>query len=208
MKLVCVWCALFFLWSTSAKTENITSPNGQLKLNFSLTTQGEPCYELYYKGKTVIKPSKLGLELKDDPGLMNGFVVADTKISTFDETWKPVWGEVNQIRNHYNELAVTLNQTAQDRKIVIRFRVYDEGIGFRYEFPLQRNLNYFVIKEVKCHDVVGIEQKYVKSVLVDKRGKLEIKTYIDELENLKKLQDAKSGLEKLTQDERKALGLE
>ncbi len=147
MKLVCVWCTLFFLWSTSAKTENITSPNGQLKLNFSLTTQGEPCYELYYKGKTVIKPSKLGLELKDDPGLMNGFVVADTKISTFDETWKPVWGEMNHIRNHYNELAVTLNQTAQDRKIVIRFRVYDEGIGFRYEFPLQRNLNYFVIKE-------------------------------------------------------------
>ncbi len=147
MKLIKVWCSLFFLWSTSAMTQNITSPNGQLKLNFSLTTQGEPSYELYYKGKTVIKPSKLGLELKDDPGLMNGFVVADAKTSTFDETWKPVWGEVNQIRNHYNELAVTLNQTAQDRKIVIRFRVYDEGIGFRYEFPLQRNLNYFVIKE-------------------------------------------------------------
>ena len=117
------------------------------RLNFSVNSQGEPVYELFYKGKAVIKPSKLGLELKNDPGLMNGFTLADTQTSTFDETWEPVWGEVKQIRNHYNEMAVTLDQKAQDRNIIIRFRLFDDGLGFRYEFPLQKNLNYFVIKE-------------------------------------------------------------
>ena len=104
-------------------------------------------YELSYKGKEVIKPSKLGLELKDDPGLMDGFTLSDAKTSSFDETWEPVWGEVKQIRNNYNELAITLDQKAQDRKMVIRFRLYNDGLGFRYEFPQQKNLNYFVIKE-------------------------------------------------------------
>lgn len=127
--------------------ESITSPNGLFKLNFSVNAKGEPVYELSYKNKEVVKPSKLGLELKDDPGLMNGFTLAGAKTTTFDETWEPVWGEVKSIRNHYNELAVTLDQKAQDRSIVIRFRLYDDGLGFRYEFPLQKNLNYFVIKE-------------------------------------------------------------
>ncbi len=116
-------------------------------MNFSISPQGEPVYELLYKDKTVIKPSKLGLELKNDPGLMNGFSMTDVKNSTFDETWEPVWGEEKQIRNHYNEMAVTLNQEAEDRYIVIRFRLFDDGLGFRYEFPLQKTLNYFVIKE-------------------------------------------------------------
>lgn len=138
---------LALLMSTAAMAESITSPNGLLKLNFSVNAQGEPVYELSYKDKEVIKPSKLGLELKDDPGLMNGFTLTDAKTSTFDETWEPVWGEVKSIRNHYNELAVTLDQKGQDRNIVIRFRLYDDGLGFRYEFPLQKNLNYFVIKE-------------------------------------------------------------
>ena len=109
--------------------------------------QGEPVYELSYKGKEVIKPSKLGLELKNDPGLINGFTLADIKTSAFDETWEPVWGEVKSIRNHYNEMAVTLNQKAQDRNLIICFRLYNDGLGFRYEFPQQKNLNYFVIKE-------------------------------------------------------------
>ena len=150
MKTICTKLAcllLVLLVGGMAKAESIASPNGQLQLNFSVNAQGEPVYELSYKGKTVINPSKLGLELKNDPGLMNGFTLADAKTSTFDETWEPVWGEVKQIRNHYNELAVTLNQKAQDRNIVIRFRLFDDGLGFRYEFPLQKNLNYFVIKE-------------------------------------------------------------
>ena len=127
--------------------ENIGSPNGQLQLNFAVNLKGEPLYELMYKGKTVIKPSKLGLELKDDPGLMNDFTMTDVKTSSFDETWEPVWGEVKQIRNHYNEMAVTLHQKEQDRDIIIRFRLFDDGMGLRYEFPLQKNLNYFVIKD-------------------------------------------------------------
>lgn len=150
MKSICTKVAFFLLAllvSGVAKAESITSPNGQLQLNFSVNAQGEPVYELFYKGKAVIKPSKLGLELKNDPGLMNGFTIADTQTATFDETWEPVWGEVKQIRNHYNELAVTLNQKAQERNILIRFRLFDDGLGFRYEFPLQKNLNYFVIKE-------------------------------------------------------------
>ncbi len=150
MKAICIKLTCFLLvlfMSSAAMAASITSPNGQLQLNFSVNSQGEPVYELFYKGKAVIKPSKLGLELKNDPGLMNGFTLADTQTSTFDETWEPVWGEVKQIRNHYNEMAVTLDQKAQDRNIIIRFRLFDDGLGFRYEFPLQKNLNYFVIKE-------------------------------------------------------------
>ncbi|WP_321332657.1 glycoside hydrolase family 97 protein [uncultured Bacteroides sp.] len=135
------------LVSMSAMADSLTSPNGLLKLDFSVSEKGEPVYELFYKNKVVIKPSKLGLELKDDSGLMTGFTQTDAKTATFDETWTPVWGEVKQIRNRYNELAVTLEQAAQNRFIIVRFRLFNEGLGFRYEFPAQKNLNYFVIRE-------------------------------------------------------------
>ena len=156
-KLTCFLLALFM--GSAAMAGSITSPNGQLQLNFSVNPQGEPVYELFYKGKAVIKPSKLGLELKNDLGLMNGFTLTDTQTSTFDETWEPVWGEVKQIRNHYNEMAVTLNQKAQDRNIIIRFRLFDDGLGFRYEFPLQKNLNYFVIKEERTQFAMAGDHK-------------------------------------------------
>lgn len=163
MRTICVklTCFLLALFASSAlmAEEKITSPNGQIKLTFSVSAQGEPVYELSYKDKVVIKPSKLGLELKDDPGLMTGFAIADVKTSTFDETWEPVWGEVKQIRNHYNEMAVTLKQAAQNRNIVIRFRVFDDGLGFRYEFPLQKNLNYFVIKEEHTQFAMAADHK-------------------------------------------------
>lgn len=126
---------------------NLTSPDGQLMLNFYLNSNGEPIYELSYKDKTVIKPSRLGLELKKDKALMGGFTQSDVKTTIFDETWTPVWGEVNEIRNNYNELAVTLDQKETGRNIIIRFRLYNDGLGFRYEFPQQKNLNYFIIKE-------------------------------------------------------------
>ena len=153
----------------TVQAQKLTSPNGELEMNFSLNQAGAPTYDLYYKGQAVIKPSTLGLELKKEDAnkktdfewterkdkegldaktnLMTGFSIADTRTSTFDETWKPVWGEESQIRNHYNELAVTLNQPENDRYIVIRFRLFDDGLGFRYEFPQQKNLNYFIIKE-------------------------------------------------------------
>ena len=145
LKGVCL--VLAFVAAGTLKAEKLTSPNGQLEMNFTLTPQGEPLYELTYKGKAVIKPSKLGLELKDAPSLMDGFKLVEQQQTTFDETWQPVWGEESNIRNHYNELLVTLRQEAHNRNIQIRFRLFDDGLGFRYEFPLQQNLNYFVIKE-------------------------------------------------------------
>jgi hypothetical protein len=139
-----MWLAFF----NPAQSQQLKSPNGKFVMEFSLQNDGTPSYSLNYKNKAVVKPSKLGLELKNDKkSLLNDFTVIDTKTATFDENWKPVWGEVASIRNHYNELAVTLNQKETDRQIVIRFRLFDDGLGFRYEFPSQKNLTYFVIKE-------------------------------------------------------------
>ena len=138
----------FILAINCVDAQELKSPNGNFTMNFSLLNDGTPTYKLFYKNKEVVKQSKLGLELKNDKqSLLNDFLVSDSKTATFDETWKPVWGEVAQIRNHYNELTVTLNQKSTDRIIVIRFRLFDEGLGFRYEFPAQKNLVYFVIKE-------------------------------------------------------------
>ena len=142
-----IFFLLLVMAGKAAMAEGITSPDGNLWLDFVVNSSGEPVYRLSYKNKAVVNPSKLGLELQDDPGLMDGFTLVEAKTSTFDETWKPVWGEVAQIRNHYNELAVRLEQKEQDRHIVIRFRLYDDGLGFRYECPLQRGLHCFTVKE-------------------------------------------------------------
>ena len=139
-----VWLSLF----STAQAQQLKSPNEALVMGFSLQNDGTPSYTLKYKNKEVIKTSKLGLELKNDKkSLLNDFTIIDTKATSFDETWKPVWGEVAEIRNHYNELAVTLNQKGTDRQLIIRFRLFNDGLGFRYEFPSQKNLTYFVIKE-------------------------------------------------------------
>ena len=158
-----------------AVAQTVKSPNGNVVLTFSLTDNGRPTYEMTYKGKAVVKPSHLGLELAKDKhasmgmeesDLMEGFSIVDTRETSFDETWQPVWGETRDIRNRYNELAVTLDNkyeyskvTAKGenergrafferhRTVIIRFRVYDDGIGLRYEFPQQKELNYFLIKE-------------------------------------------------------------
>nr|MBP7473093.1 glycoside hydrolase family 97 protein [Prevotella sp.] len=123
---------------------------------FSLSQKGQPTYEMTYKGKAVVKPSHLGLELAKDKhaskgmnetSLMDGFKESKSNITSFDETWTPVWGETSKIRNNYNELEVDLNQPSSDRNIIIRFRVYNDGMGLRYEFPQQKALNYFIIKE-------------------------------------------------------------
>lgn len=143
------------LMPLAALAQTVTSPDGNVVLNFSLDN-GRPTYKLDYKGKAVVKPSHLGLELAknkhaskgmDETDLMDGFTIAKADTSSFDETWKPVWGETATIRNNYKELAVTLNQPATKRNILIRFRVYNDGMGLRYEFPQQTELNYFVIKE-------------------------------------------------------------
>ncbi|CAA9198558.1 Glucan 1,4-alpha-glucosidase SusB [Flavobacterium bizetiae] len=176
---------ILFAFSTIAEAQQLKSPEGKFVMEFSLQNDGTPTYNLKYKNKEVIKTSKLGLELKDDKkSLLNDFTVVDSKTSTFDETWKPVWGEVDKIRNHYNELAVTLNQKGTERQIVIRFRLFDDGLGFRYEFPTQKNLTYFVIKEERSqfamagdHTAFWIpgdydtqEYDYTKSKLSEIRG--------------------------------------
>ena len=130
-----------------ASAQVVSSPNGNVSLQFALDEGGRPTYQLTYKQHQVVKTSRLGLELAGQENLMDGFQVSDTETSTYDETWQPVWGETRDIRNHYNELLVTLHQEAQQRDLRIRFRLYDDGLGFRYEFPLSQNLNYFVIKE-------------------------------------------------------------
>nr|WP_319571881.1 glycoside hydrolase family 97 protein [uncultured Draconibacterium sp.] len=166
-----------------SQAEEITSPNGKMKLTFELSN-GTPVYQLQLEDKTIIKPSKLGLELKDAKPLLSGFTLADSQTTTFDETWKPVWGEQSEIRNHYNELAVTLNQSATNRKMIIRFRVFNDGLGFRYEFPEQDNLIYFVVKDERTefamdgdHTAFWIpgdydtqEYDYTKSKLSEIRG--------------------------------------
>jgi hypothetical protein len=128
--------------------QELKSPNGNFILKFSLLSDGTPTYQLLYKNKEIIKTSKLGIELKNDKkSLLNDFKVVSATPSTFDETWNTVWGEETQIRNHYNELAVDLKQNGTDREIIVRFRLFNDGLGFRYEFPQQKNLIYFVIKE-------------------------------------------------------------
>ena len=161
-----------FLISHFSFGASVLSPNGNVVMNFAVE-QGRPVYSVQYKGKDVICPSHLGLELAKDKhasmgqrehDLLEGFAIAKEETTTFDETWRPVWGETATIRNHYNEYAVTLSQKWLERlpsksggprmaprqfnrTVVIRFRVYDDGVGFRYEFPQQPDLNYFLIKE-------------------------------------------------------------
>ena len=136
--------------------QQVKSPNGNVVVSFSLIDNGVPTYKVSYKGKPVIKQSRLGLELTpsqndgikaEDTNLMNGFKVSNTETSSFKEVWKPVWGETSSILNHYNEMAVSLTQEHPNRTIIIRFRVYNDGMGLRYEFPRQSNLGYFIIKD-------------------------------------------------------------
>lgn len=150
-------------------TEVLKSPDGNLELRFAITAAGTPTYSLNYGGNAVILPSKLGYEIRGKrlkstfeeksgrfyagpESLQDGFKVTGVERDSLDETWEPVWGEESHIRNHYNELAVTLEQGPVNKNgpkavMVIRFRLYDDGLGFRYEFPEQKRLKYFVIKD-------------------------------------------------------------
>lgn len=131
---------------SEAQGAQISSPSGTITLNAEVV-DSVPVYSVTYKGKPVILPSKLGLELADGPDMMDGFCQTAVETSSFDETWQPVWGENKNIRNHYNELLVKLDQPRCYRKMNLRFRVYDDGIGFRYEFPQDGVLTYFIIKD-------------------------------------------------------------
>ena len=182
----------------------VASPDGNIVVTFDVK-DGRPVYSIDYKGAQVVAPSNLGLELDSENGrndfssfsmdkagadklsLCTGFELTDSKTSTFNETWTPVWGEETSILNNYNELEATLTQKAFDRHIVVRFRVYNDGMGLRYEFPQQKNLNYLVIKEEKTQfamtgnhyaywipgDYDTQEYDYEKCRLTEIRGKME-----------------------------------
>lgn len=191
-----------FLITLGLQAQELLSPSGKLKLQFSLDASGAPTYTLSYKGKAVIKPSKLGLELTGNTkkvefsgaGEGNGEPLSSSLYDEFeemaqeskhvDERWNPVWGEESEIRNYYNELAISLQQKTSKRKLVVRFRLFDHGLGFRYEFPEQKEMTYLVVKEEKTqfamngdHTAFWIpgdydtqEYDYTKSRLSEIRG--------------------------------------
>lgn len=125
---------LFLLLAAVGKAQNLSSPDGNLLLK-TVVERGIPYYELSYKGKAVLAPSRLGLDIKYERGLMNDFSVKSVQTDSLDESWKPVWGEQSLIRNHYNEMLLTLEQGFSGRTLNIRFRLFNDGLGFRYEFP-------------------------------------------------------------------------
>ncbi|GGF65832.1 glycoside hydrolase family 97 protein [Wenyingzhuangia marina] len=184
MKYLLLTISIWFSLTSLGNAQELKSPNKNFNMSFSLLDDGTPTYHLNYKGKEVIKQSKLGLELKEEPSFLNDFSILKTNNTTFNETWKPVWGEVENIRNNYNELAVTLQQKETNRKIIIRFRLFNTGLGFRYEFPEQDKLTYFTIKEERTefamtgdHTAFWIpgdydtqEYDYTKSKLSEIRG--------------------------------------
>lgn len=142
--------ALLSASASLGATEVLTSPDGRLQLSFDLTADGTPTYKMDYNNKPVIATSRLGLELKNQKSLLDGFKMERVSRSSFDETWQPVWGEQSSILNHYNEMAVCLSQPDDNghlREMIVRFRLYDDGVGFRYEWPAQDNFTYFTIKE-------------------------------------------------------------
>ena len=146
MKNMIAAVCVFLFAAAVSKGETVVSPDGNLSVTFSLTAQGVPTYQIDYKGKAVIKPSTLGIELNEENSLMDQFCIIKTSTSSFDETWQPIWGEEKEIRNHYNELLVEMEKPQNGRFMNLRFRVYNDGVGFRYEFPLQQHLPYFVVK--------------------------------------------------------------
>lgn len=168
MKRILLSAALICI-ALGAMAQKVTSPDGKMELSFSLDN-GRPTYTLRVDGKTVVAPSHLGYQLKKENGekstdfdwkpsrttdkeasrkadFFSDFTLEKFENNSFDETWKPVWGEESSIRNHYNELLVQLKQTKNNRFLNIRFRLFDDGLGFRYEFPDQKNLTYFVVAE-------------------------------------------------------------
>ena len=127
--------------------QTLKSPDGNLTMKFSLTQSGIPQYQLDFKGREVIRPSRLGFEIKKGKHLKDKFEVVSVDTLSFDETWRPVWGEEAEIRNNYKEMLVNLRQKDTDRLMSVRFRFFDDGLGFRYEFPMQKKLSYFVVTD-------------------------------------------------------------
>lgn len=179
--------AFALLLCMTGNAQQLSSPDGNLQMTFALQNDGTPTYRLTYKNQDVILPSKLGLQLVEQDDLLAGFAIDNTEEATFDNTWNPVWGEEREIRNHYNELAVTLSQEESKRRVIIRFRLFNTGLGFRYEFPVQDSLGHLIIEEERtefaltgdhtAHWIAGDydtqEYDYTTSRLSEIRGLIE-----------------------------------
>ncbi|TDP59398.1 glycoside hydrolase family 97 protein [Flavobacterium dankookense] len=144
-----IFFVILLLFAFTVNAQTILSPSKQVSLDFKLTANGIPTYAVTYKNKPVVLQSSMGIYLKDGSNLATNFSSEGKKNITFNESWKPVLGEQSSIVNHYNEMTVALSQAGTNRKMNIIFKVYDEGVAFRYEFPKQKDLNYFIIKEEK-----------------------------------------------------------
>lgn len=127
--------------------QDLKSPDNNFSLDFSVNEQGVASYSLTYKNQMIINPSNLGIDLVNQTNLIEDFLLTGQQFTSFDETWKPVWGEYNEIRNNYNEIAYSLKQEGTERIMIVRFRLFNDGLGFRYEFPAQAKLSHFVIEE-------------------------------------------------------------
>lgn len=158
MKKIIFYIAALLLVS-EVYSQTLFSPNQNLKLTFTVNGNGEPNYTLEYRNVTVIKPSRMGHLLKNQPDLTEGFSITETKTFEINETWKPVWGEVSEIHNRCNELLVTLEQKKEQRTIKIRFRLFNDGLGFRYEFDKQPNLNYFQVTDERTEFALNGDHK-------------------------------------------------
>lgn len=155
---ILLFTVAFLIGAFAMEGQIIESPDKNLKLSFE-TSAGIPYYKLDYKGKEVIQKSRLGMQLKDTPSLLDNFSIDSISVSSFDEVWKPVLGQYKDIRNHYNEMAVTLKQGDPERTVIVRFRLFNDGLGFRYEFPDQKNLMHFTIAEEKTEFNLGKDYK-------------------------------------------------
>jgi glucan 1,4-alpha-glucosidase len=148
MKKFLLLVCFVFTATAGVLAQTITSPNGKLSLTFSLSSDGQPSYSLNSGPMAVLLSSRLGIALEGQPDFVKNFSIASCDSSVFDQTWKPVWGEVKEIRNHYRELVMTLVQrSVNNRTLVLKFRLFDDGLGFRYEFPEQKDLQYFTVTD-------------------------------------------------------------
>lgn len=146
--LYCVLCFVVFQPASVQQSKLFETGMNKIKLLFSLDEKGSPVYQVYFNQKPVILPSKLGFALSDKSRLYEGFKVIGTEKKSFDETWQPVWGETKNIRNNYNQLIIHLYQIKSPNRLLnIIFRVFEDGVGFRYEFPKQVNLKYFIVTD-------------------------------------------------------------
>ena len=157
--LILFFSVLVVSCSSVTEMQNVhtmTSPDGRLEMTLYMDGQGTPFYALEYHEQDVILPSSLGFELSCG-SFRDGFEVQSVETLTFDEVWEPVWGEEDRIRNHYKETAIGLVQTPSGRKMVLRFRLYDDGLGFRYEFPSQEGMDSFTVKEELTQFALGAD---------------------------------------------------